>query len=51
MHRNKFQERYQKIGETDDRFDVDFWQTQGGGDFRGGGGDDPRLFVIARRPC
>ncbi len=29
MHRNKFQERYQKIGETDDRFDINFWQAQG----------------------
>jgi len=30
MHRNKFQESYQKIGEPDDRFDVNFWQAQGG---------------------
>jgi hypothetical protein len=29
MHRNKFQESYKKIGETDDRFDVTFWQAQG----------------------
>lgn len=29
MQRNKFQETYGIIGETDDRFDVNFWQAQG----------------------
>jgi hypothetical protein len=28
-NRNKFQEAYGKIGETGDRFDVDFRQTRG----------------------
>ena len=29
MRRNEFQETYGKIGEADDRFDVNFWQAQG----------------------
>jgi len=29
MQRNKFQETYGKIGEADDRFDLNFWQAQG----------------------
>ena len=29
MQRNKFQETCGKIGEADDRFDINFWQAQG----------------------